>query len=98
MPRYQSHFKRPLTQDGREMITVEELAELSGLSTHHLRERARPNGRGGYIPSSKKGIRLWFDKDLAMKAIYADAPRSNTSSRNVEIRQQPDSDILAGLI
>lgn len=72
-----TEFKRPAI-DGLPLITVEELAEMTGLSVWHLRDRAnvrRDGKRGKFIPSHKIGRRLWFEEADAKQAIYGSTKR-----------------------
>lgn len=76
MPKGTPGLHRPTDAAGRELITTEELSEMTGVSVWHIRERTRPNGRGKFIPSHKIGTRLWFEPEDAKQAIYDSRKRT----------------------
>lgn len=85
MPKGKTELKRPIGADGKPMITVDELANRSGLSKWHIRERTRPNPRGKFIPSHKIGPRIWFEEIDAMAAIYESRKRVEVVAPKLDI-------------
>ncbi len=75
-------FKRPTDANGNEMITVEELAEITGLSCDHIRDRAR-GVRGKKIPNIKIGKRIYFAKDEAVSSVYGTSCTPNIEQDSV---------------
>lgn len=86
MPNGNMTLKRPV-RNGRELITIEEVQQLTGLSLNHIRERSSPRlkpGRGQKIRAYKIGIRWWYDHTEVMQDVYGGTPIQG--------------DVLAGLL